>query len=174
MASLQFQRSVTFANVILCDPLSEYTPRTANNSPAKSENPDLMLTEYGRIYKRDFASTQNATEPDIILEKREKLIMKIKCASEKRHAFAIESVKPAEKTRKDQSTEYSEPRNGADERESYWKRRRRNNASAQREESARTTNTNHGGFPREREHENAGRAYGCTTRKRVFEKSFKR
>ena len=106
-------------------PLSEYTPSTDYSSPTKSEDPDLKPTEYGDIYKREFASSQNVTEQG----------SKIKRSSEKRHEF--ESDKPEEKARKDQSIEYSDPRNGADERQSYWERRRRNNASAKKSRDAR-------------------------------------
>ena len=82
------------------------------------------------------ASPHRKTDLGTISEENEKKIEKASAKhSEKEDEFG--SDEPAQKKRKHQDTEYSDPRHADDERKKYWERRRRNNASAKKSRDAR-------------------------------------
>ena len=117
-------------------PFSVYPASTYNYFPGKSDEADLMPTEYGGIRKEKFASSQRATRPVPSLDERDK---KDGNANDKYWDKGNEftSNEAVKKRRMEQSTEDGNARNIADKSSRYWERRRRNNASAKKSRDAR-------------------------------------
>ena len=117
-------------------PFSVLPASTDNYFPAKSDEADLMPTEYGGTCKEEFSSSQKATRAIPSLEERDKKGGNANDKySDKRNEFT--SNEAVKKRRIELSTEDGNARNIADESARYWERRRRNNASAKKSRDAR-------------------------------------
>ena len=117
-------------------PFSVYPASTYNYFPGKSDEADLMPTEYGGICKEESASSQRATRAIPSLEERDEKSGNANYKhSDKGNEFT--GNERLERRRMELSTEGGNARNIADESARYWERRRRNNASAKKSRDAR-------------------------------------